>query len=199
MKSLHDHPSTLSILEPIDGKPVLIKQYDPNRTHKNLGYLLAPSGCQLDMFEKIFKCVQDWSAKVENSILWPNEIILSYDTVLTPQVRYRLAATSLTFEQCNFMMKFIYPILLHAASLPSTFPRCIAAAPSLYTGLGWEHFYDIQGKEKLKFFMLHMKREDTTGKLMFIALQNMQQMIGRERPFMNKTTKSMLTLSLTRG
>ena len=81
------------------------------------------------------------------------------------------------------MMKFIYPILLHVASLPSTFPRCIAAAPSLYTGLGWEHFYDIEGKEKLKFFMLHMKREDTTGKLMFIALQNMQQMIGRERPF----------------
>lgn len=31
--------------------------------------------------------------------------------------------------------------------------------------------------------MLHIKRNGTTGQLMFIALQNMQQMIGYERPF----------------
>lgn len=183
MYSKDQYPSELSILDPIDGKYVSIEQYDPTRTHKNLGYLLAPTGCQYDMFDMIFKCVKEWCDKVEHSSLWQHEIILSYDSVLTPQVRYRLAATSLTFDQCNFMMKFIYPILLHAANLPSAFPRCIAAAPSLYAGLQWEHFYDIQGKEKLNFFMLHMKREDTKGQLMFIALQNMQQMIGCGAPF----------------
>ena len=186
MYTKDQHPSNLTILDPIDGKLVSIEQYDPNKTHKNLGCLLASTGCQYDMFEKIFKCVRQWTEKVENSSLWPHEIILSYETVLTPQVRYRMAATSLTFEQCDFMMKFIYPVLLHAANLPSTFPRCIASAPSMYAGLQWEHFYDVQDKEKLMFFVLHMKREDTTGKLMCIALQNMQQMIGCERPFYEK-------------
>ena len=183
MRSKAQHPSELKILDPIDGNHIQIEQYEPHRTHKNLGYLLAPTGGQYDMFDLIFKCVKAWSAKVENSSLWEHEILLSYDTVLTPGVRYRLAATSLSFEQCDFMMKFIYPILLNAANLPATFPRCIAAAPSMYAGLQWEHFYDIQGKEKLKFFMLHIRREDTTGQLMYIALQNMQQMIGCEKPF----------------
>ena len=183
LRTKDQHPSNLEVLDPIDGKLISIEQYDPNKTHLNLGYLLAPTGCQYDMFEKIFNCVKEWSDKVEHSSLWPHEIILSYDSILTPQVRYRMAATSLSFDQCNFMMKFIYPILLHAASLPSTFPRCIASAPSMYAGFQWEHFYDIQGKEKLKFFMLHIKRGDTTGQLMYIALQNMQQSIGCEEPF----------------
>ena len=46
------NPSSLDVHDPNDGKLVSITQYDPNRTHKNLGYLLVPTGCQYDMFEK---------------------------------------------------------------------------------------------------------------------------------------------------
>lgn len=165
---------------------VPLRQLDPSDPHKNLGYLLVPDGDQTAMFEFILSQVQNWQSKVTNSILWPHEIVLSYKSVLIPQVRYRLAVTSLSYEQCDFMMKLIYLELFHASNLLSTFPRSIASAPFTYAGLGFEHFYDIQGKEKLQFFMLHMRREDTTGEMMCIALQYMQQSIGCEHEFYGK-------------
>ena len=69
--SKNENPSLLDIHDPNGGKLVSIEQYDPNRTHKNLGYLLDPTGCQYNMFEKIFNCVKDWNDKVENSSLCP--------------------------------------------------------------------------------------------------------------------------------
>ena len=141
--SKQDRPCNIIVRDPLSGKMVPIQQLDPSTPHKNLGYLLVPDGDQTAMFELILGHVQDWQSKVSNSILWPNEVVRSYKTVLVPQVRYRLAATSLSYEQCDFMMKLIYPELLHASHLPSTFPRAIASAPSTYAGLGWDHFYDL--------------------------------------------------------
>lgn len=183
LHTMSDRLCQIIVRDPLSGKLVPIKQLDPTTPHKNLGYLLVPDGDQTPMFEFILSHVQDWQAKVTNSILWPHEITLSYRSVLVPQVRYRLAATSLTYEQCDFMMKLIYPELLHASSLPSTFPRSIASAPFTYAGLGFEHFYDIQGREKLPLFMMHLRRNDTTGKMIYIALQIMQQSVGSEKEF----------------
>lgn len=180
---MKDRPCAINVKDPLSGKMVPLRQLDPSTPHKNLGYLLVPDGDQSAMFEMILEYVQNWQSKITNSFLWPHEIILSYRSTLVPQIRYRLAATSLSYEQCDFMMKLIYPKLLHASHLPSTFPRSIASAPFTYAGLGWDHIYDIQGKEKLHFLLMHMRREDTTGQMMFIALQYMQQSIGCEREF----------------
>ena len=96
---------------------------------------------------------------------------------------YRLAASSLSFLQCDTIMKMIYPILLNAHGLPKSFPRDMAAAPFLYGGLNLPHLYDLQGRENIKFLSLHIKRMDTTGKLILIHLKYLQLIIGMPQPF----------------
>ena len=176
-------PTKLSIKDPVDNKMINLQQYDPYQSHNNLGYWLNPMGTMTELFQMVLDDITDWANKVDNSTLWPEEVVQSYNANLKPSFTYRLAGASFTFEDCDELMKIIYPILLRAHQLPITFTRTIASAPFTYAGLQIEHIYDIMGKEKLKFFMMHMKRGDTTGKLMYIAMQYLQITIGTEAPF----------------
>ena len=83
LRTKDQHPSHLNVLDPINGKMISIEQYDPNITHLTLGYLLAPTGYQYDMFEKNCNCVKEWSDKVEHSSLWPHELS-------SPMIQYLL-------------------------------------------------------------------------------------------------------------
>lgn len=100
-----------------------------------------------------------------------------------PQVAYRLAAASFTFAQCDELMKMIYPIVLNSYGFHRHFSRTMAAALFHYGGLHITHFYDLQGQQKLKFLTMHLKRNDTTGKLIKIAMQNMQISLGSSKQF----------------
>lgn len=59
----------------------------------------------------------------------------------------------------------------------------MVSAPFSYDGLNLTHFYGIQGQQKVKFFIMHLKRGDTAGKLLQIAMQNIQLSIGSEKSF----------------
>ena len=153
---------------------------------RSLGYFINPTGTQ----DELFKCAQayvtEWCSRIRTSKLFPNEIILSYFTVLVPQVTYRLAASSFTYEQCDSLMRRIYPILLNAYGFHRHFSRVMASAPFRYGGLNITHFYDIQGQQKVKFFAMHLKRGDDTGNLISIALQHMQLSVGTEKHFFHQ-------------
>ena len=179
-------PTTLVINSAIDGVPVQIDQLDVNDPWRSLGYFINPTGTQ----DELFKCVQayvtEWCSRIRTSKLFPNEIILSYFTVLVPQVTYRLAASSFTYEQCDSLMRRIYPILLNAYGFHRHFSRVMASAPFRYGGLNITHFYDIQGQQKVNFFAMHLKRGDDTGNLISIALQHMQLSVGTEKHFFHQ-------------
>ena len=84
-------------------------------------------------------------------------------------------------------MKPLYTPLTHAYGFPKTTARTIIHAPIQYAGIALHHIYDLQGHEKLKFFLLHIRRFDYTGKLMFMCLQWIQLWIGIELPFINQS------------
>ena len=176
-------PSQLTIRDPVDGKLIKLQHFDPFTSHDNLGYKINPMGDMADLFRFILGHVTDWATKVDNSTLWPEELIESYHANLKPSITYRLAGATFTYHDCDVLMKIIYPLLLRAHQLPSTFPRAIASAPFTYAGLQIEHIYDIMGKEKLKFLMMHIKKNDTTGQLIFIAMQCIQITLGTSKPF----------------
>ena len=113
--------------------------------------------------------------------------ILSYHAVLAPQVAYRLVGASFSYDECDELMKIIFPILINAHGFHRSFSRAMVTAPYTYAGLNITHLYDIQGQCKLRFFMLHMKRQDSIGTLLKIALRDMQQSTGFADPFYNRS------------
>ena len=127
--------------------------------------------------------VNYWVAHVTSSSLFPHEKILSYHTVLVPQVAYRMVGTSFSYEECEALIRRIYPIMINAHGSHKSFSRAMAKAPYMHTRLNITNFYDLQGQYKLKFLMLHMKRNGSTGKPIQIAFRYMQQSTGLSTPF----------------
>ena len=151
------NPTRLAVVDAETNEVVSIKHLDGKVPHKTLGYYLSPSGCQEALYDVLMHFSRKWAKSVSNSTLTPNEIILSYHTVLLPQLTYRLAASSLSFAQCEKIMKVIYPVLIHAHGFPTSFPRDLVAAPYCYGGLNLKHLYDLQGAENIKFLSLQIK------------------------------------------
>lgn len=183
MCSKQDLPTALLVVDAESNEAVSIKHLDVSDPHKTLGYYLSPAGCQEALYDVLYHFASKWASSVHGSHLTPNEINLSYHTVLLPQLTYRLAASSLSYIQCDNIMKIIYPRLLNTHGLPRSFPRHIASAPYTCVGLNIIHLYDLQGRENIKFLTLHTKRMDTTGKLMTIHMKCIQLIIGTKHPF----------------
>ena len=183
-------PSAMQIQSAIDKVLVEIEHIDAHSPHVTLGYIITPSGKHAELYALVEKYVDDWVTHVQSSNLYPHEKILSYHTVLVPQVAYRLVGASFSYDECDELMKKKFPILINAYGFHRSFSRAMATAPYTYAGLNITHLYDLQGQCKLRFFMLHMKRQDSTGTLLKIALRYMQQSIGFADPFYNRAYKA---------
>ena len=165
---------------------VCIDQLDPDNPHKNLGYFLCPTNNQSMTYKQLFESITAWINSIIGSSLTPHGIVHAYHVNLLPNLIYRLAASSLSEKQCNALMKPLFTPLLHAYVFPKTTARSIIYAPTQYAGVSIFHLYDLQGHEKLKFFLLHLHRFDYTGKLFFMCLQSIHLWIGLETLFMNQ-------------
>ena len=120
-----------------------------------------------------------------HSTLSPSLIRQSYHTELTSQLKYRLPIYNLSEVQCDDIMKEISPIILHSHFLNKNYPRSLLHANDQYGGLNITHIYDMMGLEKSKFFLMHLRRNDTTGKLLTIEIQHLQLECGSGTLFFN--------------
>ena len=176
-------PGEIEVFKNFNGEKVQIKRLEFDQAHRTLGYFVSPDGTSHAHYEFTEDLVNTWKARVTSSRLNSMQILKSYETVLQRQLVYRLVATSFTYEQCDTLMKKISPILLHASNVNENFPRSIMEANEAYAGFGFTHLYDLHGQEKLQFFIMHMRNQDTTGKLLSISLRYTQLQLGVEAPF----------------
>ena len=98
MLSLEENPSDLKICRTFDEFQESIRQMDPDAEDITLGYFIAPSGSNILTINQLSTFISDWVSKVTTSTLSNKNIFLSYESVLRPQLQYRLVANSL-FDQ----------------------------------------------------------------------------------------------------
>ena len=77
----------------------------------------------------------------------------------------------------------IDPILLHAYGIQRNLPKIVLFSTPNKAGLGIHHLYHIQGIAKLKLFLMHVRRNDTTGNLLKIAMDGTQFELGISTTF----------------
>ena len=168
-----------------DGIRREIKRLGIREEHKTLGCWVNPLGVQHKAFQQIKQFILDWRGRMLHSGLSSALIRQSYQTELLSQLKYRLPIYMLSEEQCDNLMKYINPVILHSYFLNKNYPRSLLQANEQYGGLSIHHLYDVMGIEKSKFMIMHLRRNDTTGKLLQIAMQHTQLECGSERLFFN--------------
>ena len=183
--SIDDNPGELEIFDNSTGQQIRIQRVENTDARRTLGCYISPSNTQHKQFQVLEVYMSQWKNQMQHSSLSPLLVLKAYETILKPQLVYRLATTSFTYEQCEELVKIIRPTILHAHRTHQSFPKSILETSSLYAGFNFTHIYDLQGYEKLKFFTYHLRQMDDNGMAILISLQYTQLSLGVSSMFMN--------------
>ena len=184
-KPKSDQNANLIITDPNTKNMIKIAQMDVDESHKTLGCFVNPMGDSKSAFNQIMGFAREWRDANSTSRLRTHEILKSYYANLLPKIKYRLPTYTLTFDQCECIMKAIRPTILHSMSIQEHFSKTIMEASDQYMGLNIQHLYDVMGLEKIKFFLMHVRRKDVTGKLMIMSLKYSQLECGSGNIILN--------------
>ena len=121
---------------------------------------------------------------VHKSCLTNQEMLLAYEACLLPSLRYKLLSTNMSYEECEKIEDKIKPVLFNSHGLHRNCARIILFTSHMKVGLNHHHIYHLQGFEKLKFFLMHMRRTgSTTNKLLRISMNYTQMELGTKLNF----------------
>ena len=84
----------------------------------------------------------------------------------------------MTMKQCQQLDSLITPVLFHIHSIQRNCSKSVLYTPHSNGGFGYRSIWHLQGLEKLKFFLLHYRRKDTTGKLIRASIRWTQLELG---------------------
>ena len=173
------------VLNQCDGVTRPFRKMSASEEHKTLGCWVNPLGKQEKAYQQIETFARNWVNRMSHSNLPAHLIRKSYESELKSQIRYRMPIYMFTKTQCDDIMKIINPTVLHSHFVNKNYSRTLLQADDQYAGLNVTHIYDLMGMEKTKFLFMHLRRQDTTAKLLQIAMQSLQLECGSEKLFFN--------------
>ena len=181
--SNRENPGELHIRVEFNDDKKSIQRLEPTEASKALGIFLAPSGQYGKQYTMLDKKIRMWARNVRASSLLPREKLVAYNGYILRSILYVVAATNFTKEQCHQLQRIISPILYnalrvqrHASCIPLFTPKSLG-------GYGIVHIFHLQGIEKVKFYIMHQRLGDTTGKLLEISTYYTQMELGVSQPF----------------
>ena len=184
---IHELPGELKLRETFGGELKTVKRLQPFQAHRTLGNYLAINGRQDAQLRFLRKQVKQWVQRIKLSSLSKSNRLLAYFGYLIPSLAYRLATSSLTYKQCKELQTMVDPVLLHSYGLQRNTPKIVLFSTADQAGLNISHMYHVQGQEKLKLFLMHIRRNDTTGNLLDICMAYTQLEIGISQSFLTQS------------
>jgi hypothetical protein len=122
--------------------------------------------------------VLEYTQTVTGSHLSREETIMSYVQHLLPKLRFQLPALSLNKENCDNLMSVILRAALPRMHTNRNTARSIIHGPLLLGGMALPHLDTVQGIDKLRLFLGHLRLQDDNGSLIKIDLTYDQLLCG---------------------
>ena len=179
-----DMPGELWLREGYGLEPIQIRRLEPSEAHKTLGHYISIDGDNTKQLAQITKLIATWCQRISTSGLSDETKRLAYTGWLVPALKYKLISMTLTEKQWESTQKLLDPNLLHFFGFAKTTARVVLHSSFNLAGLNIHHLYQLQGFEKLKLFLWHLRMQDTTGKLIQISKENTQLETGLSKPFL---------------
>ena len=183
LKRIDECPGELLLKEGFEQQPKNIKRLECTEAHKTLGHYISVDGSNEKQAQQIRNKVHHWNKCITASGLSNETKMLAYNGWLVPALKYKILSCNLTYDECDEIMRIVQPTLLHAHNIARTCSRIVLHASTKLAGLNIYHLYQLQGLEKLKFFLWHFRKMDTTGKLLQITMEYTQLELGVSRQF----------------
>ena len=181
--TIDENPGELEIQVEFGQEKKRIKRLEPHVATKALGIFLAPNGKYKKQYKELDKKIRRWARNVKSSSLTHRERIVAYHGYILRGILYVLSATNFTKEQCDKLQQTISPILYNAFRIHRNAARTPLYTPKSLGGFGVISIYHLQGIEKIKYYLMHRRINDTTGQLLTIGNRYTQFELGTSTPF----------------
>ena len=168
----------LQLDQAFTGTKDTIKLLNPNEARKMLGAYTAPDGNTKVQFEVLHKISCQWGQRVSNGYLNRFDVQNSFKLGLIPALQYPLGVGTLSEKQCDSLLIPSMSTLLNKMGVIRTVNRDVVHGPSMYGGFAIPNLYTIQGYNKIQMMLGHIRKMDTTGKIVTIAIATVQQEVG---------------------
>ena len=180
--SIDENPGELEIQVEFGKETKRIKRLEPHVASKALGIFLAPNGKYGKQYRILDKKIRRWARNVKSSSLTHRERIVAYHGYILRGILYVLSATNFTKEQCNKLQSIISPILYNAYRVHRNAARTPLYTPKSLGDYGVISIYHLQGIEKVEYYLMHRRANDTTGQLLAIGTRYTQFELGTSTP-----------------
>jgi hypothetical protein len=161
---------------------VLVPRLDPNKGSWTLGAYISPSGSMVPAKEQLGKIAKEYATAITGSTLTRNAAIWSYVLYYIPKFAYSAPVLTLTEEECVTLQSPALLALLPKLHMNRHTACSIIFGPTLYGGLALPSLYGQQCYGQLRFFLGHVRLEDTTGRLILINLSYLQLLSSTTNP-----------------
>lgn len=166
-----------------------IKRIQAADSYRTLGVFISPSGNNTGAIKVLKDTASTYCSLLSGSKLFRQEALTSYLQYFLPKIRYQPPLLSLTKHECDKLMSPVYMSLLPKLHVNRNTARAIIHGPEDLGGLNLPNLYVIQGIDKLKLFLGHLRLQDRTGKLVHIDLCLLQLLSGSRTFCMNQDFK----------
>ena len=153
------------------GEESQLKLLGPKEAKRMLGVFLAIDGSNDVQIKHMRQVAAKWYDKVRTGHLTRIDAWIALNTTIMKTLEYPLLASTLTKEDCVFIMSPVLQGGLPTMGICRTFPRALVHGPIKYMGLGINDLYTTQGLQHVRAVLDHCWRSTETGKLLRTSIE----------------------------
>jgi hypothetical protein len=178
-------------------RKVEVTKLDPGHSMNMLGVYLSPDGNTKQHVRYLREKAQRWAMDISSSSANREEVWTVLHRTIPFAMAYSLSATTLTKEDCKYIMAPIHKVGLPKAGITATIPAAIRAGPFNRGGLGILDAYTHMGASKVDTLVSNIWKGTPTGRLLELALEDLALEIGLQDPWQLHTLKQGLKYATT--
>jgi hypothetical protein len=148
-----------------------IKQIEPNEARRTLGVWQAADGQEDTQKEVLINKIKDWGANTDG--ISKKEAKTATVSTLGRSIRYPLAATAMTTQQCEEVDKHFRKHVLGKLGVVRTAPGTPIYSPVELGGIGLQRTEVNQTIDHIKMIIQHGHTDSITGKLIRNTLEQL--------------------------
>ena len=169
---LEESPQGQMWITSLNGGRENLVQKDIKEANLGLGVWQAPNGQEDTQTKMMLEKIKEWNSNVKTYVTNKFEGRSMINLTIGKKIRYPLAATALSQEQCDKVTKSLTWTALGKAGIVRTASQVIVNSPTTYGGFGIRtNVYEMQFIDHLKMILRHGHRQTVTGKLIRVSAE----------------------------
>jgi hypothetical protein len=156
-----------------EGEEVALQRLRANEAAELLGVWMAPSGDNTKLVKVLKKHAVDWAGKIRLGRPSQKEAYTALKTTISAKLKYPLACSTLTQQECKSIMHPALKAALGKSGLASNISTKVRDGPIESGGAGILSLFHFQGTARIAALTEHVLRRTPTGKQILICIEDM--------------------------